>query len=90
MKKAQPNMTIKTVRVSEKGQIAIPREVRESAGIEKGDVLVVFQDNERILLQKVQTVAKKAEDEFAYLVKLSEKTFAKLWSNKKDEVWDKM
>ncbi len=86
---AKRSMSIKTVKVSEKGQIAIPRDVRESAGIRKGDELILFQENETILLQKMQKVAKGLRGEFDYLVKHSEEVFNRLWSNKKDEVWDK-
>jgi hypothetical protein len=38
----------------------------------------------------MQLVTKKTREEFDYLVKLSEGVFTKLWSNKKDEVWDKL
>lgn len=82
-------MVLKTVRVSEKGQIAIPREIRERVGIKKGDELVMLQEDEKILLQKMRPMTKKMRGEFDYLVKLSEGVFAKLWSNKEDEIWDK-
>jgi AbrB family looped-hinge helix DNA binding protein len=88
--RTETEMVIKTVRVSEKGQIAIPRKIRERVGIKKGDELVMFQEDEKILLQKMQLVTKKTREEFDYLVKLSEGVFTKLWSNKKDEVWDKL
>ena len=34
-------MAIKTVKVSDKGQIAIPQSIRENMGIEKGDELIL-------------------------------------------------
>ncbi|HEY4680436.1 MAG TPA: AbrB/MazE/SpoVT family DNA-binding domain-containing protein [Nitrosarchaeum sp.] len=43
--------TLKTVNVSEKGQIAIPREIRILLGIKKGDRLVLTAKNEKILIQ---------------------------------------
>lgn len=89
----RPNMTIKTVKVSEKGQIAIPRIIRERVGIEKGDELVVFQEDKKIMLQKIQDMKgmnKHIKSEFYYLVKLSEGVAKKLWSSKKDEAWDKL
>ena len=42
--------TLKTVNVSEKGQIAIPREIRILLGIKKGDRLVLTAKNEKILI----------------------------------------
>ena len=36
-----------TVKVGEKGQIVIPKEVREMFGIEPGDLLMLLADQER-------------------------------------------
>ncbi|MBP7737046.1 MAG: AbrB/MazE/SpoVT family DNA-binding domain-containing protein [Spirochaetes bacterium] len=47
-----------TVKVSERGQIAIPIELREDLGIKKGDVLLVGRkaDNKGIVLVKLDVV----------------------------------
>lgn len=79
------DMLIRTVKVSEKGQIAIPKEVREKSGIKKGDVLVVYQDKDKIMLEKD---SRALEDDFEDLRKLSQLTMKKLWDNKEDEIWD--
>ena len=82
--------TIKTVNVSEKGQIAIPKEIQNSLGIKKGDRLVIITKNRKILIQKAENIEKQMEDDFADLVKFSELSLNKLWSNKKDDdVWNK-
>ncbi len=60
-------METRTVTVSEKGQIAIPVGIRNGAGIEKGDVLVLVQDGERILIEKSKTVAKNVSTGFLKL-----------------------
>lgn len=78
-------MIIRTVKVSEKGQIAIPKEVRKKSGIKKGDVLVVYQDKDKIMLEKD---SKALKDDFEDLRKLSQLTMKKLWDNKEDEIWD--
>ena len=82
-------MSIKTVRVSEKGQIAIPQTIREKMGIEKGDDLVLFQIDNKILLEKAQNVAEKIEDDFKDITHFSEKSLKSIWDNKKDNVWNK-
>ena len=74
---------IKTVRVSEKGQIAIPQSVRNSLGISKGDELVLFQVGEEILLKKTQEVLEKFGCAIA-----SEQSLAKTWlTPEEDELW---
>ncbi|MBI2144442.1 AbrB/MazE/SpoVT family DNA-binding domain-containing protein [Candidatus Woesearchaeota archaeon] len=78
-------MQVKTVKVSEKGQIAIPLDVREAIGLKKGDELLLLQEGGKILLGKATTALK---DEFMPLLKASEKTAKELWDNEFDEVWD--
>lgn len=80
--------TLKTVSVSEKGQIAIPKEIQILLGIKKGDRLVLTAKNEKLLIQKATKVAKQIEDDFGPLTKMSERTAKKLWDNKDDEIWN--
>ena len=79
-------MTLKTVNVSEKGQIAIPREIRVLLGIKKGDRLLLTAKNKKLLIQKATNLTKQMEDD---LVDYSELSLKKLWLNKKDDVWNK-
>ncbi len=81
-------MIVKTVKVSDKGQIAIPLEIREEAGIEKGDELVLVQEGKKILVEPAVKISKRVKDDFSDLLKLSEKSLKKLWDNKADKVWD--
>lgn len=82
------NMIVKTVKVSDKGQIAIPQEIREEAGIKKGEELIIVQDNGTILLEKAQRVATKMKDDFKDLLKFSEQSLKKVWDNKEDDIWN--
>ena len=81
-------MPVTIVKVSEKGQIAIPQPIREKMGIEKGDELVIFQADDSILLEKSSKVEGKMKDDFKDIMKLSERSLKKIWSNKKDEIWN--
>lgn len=81
-------MIVKTVKVSEKGQIAIPLDVRENIGLNKGDELLLIQEGDKMLLEKTSKASQLLKDEFAYLLKASEKTAKELWDNKYDEAWD--
>lgn len=78
------NMIIKTIKVSEKGQIALPVDIREQANIHKGDSLIVIEDNGKILLEKTN---EKIKDSFKDLLKLSERSLKNVWNNKSDNIW---
>ncbi len=82
------NIDLETVRVSAKGQIAIPKRVRDSLSIKKGDKLVMAVKGNKILIEKSSLVARDMKKEFDYLVKLSERTAKKIWDNKSDEIWN--
>ncbi|MBS3140633.1 AbrB/MazE/SpoVT family DNA-binding domain-containing protein, partial [Candidatus Woesearchaeota archaeon] len=57
-------MIIKTINVSEKGQIVIPTEMREVVGIEQGDKLILMQEDGKIMMQKVEKVSKEIKEDF--------------------------
>jgi AbrB family looped-hinge helix DNA binding protein len=88
MKRVEKNMRIRTVKVSDKGQISIPIDIRNSLGLRRGDELILIQIDNKILMEKPVRIAKKAKTSFRYLLKHSEKVASKLWENKEDEVWD--
>ncbi|MFH1053862.1 MAG: AbrB/MazE/SpoVT family DNA-binding domain-containing protein [Candidatus Woesearchaeota archaeon] len=78
---------MKTVRVSEKGQIAIPQSIRQIMGIHQGDDLVMFQVDGKLLLEKTQKAEQKMKDDFKDILKFSEKSLKAVWDNKEDDVW---
>ena len=80
---------IKTLRVSDKGQIAIPNSVRQKLGIQRGDNLVLFEIEGKILLEKQQKVSEKMKDEFKDILHFSEQSLKEVWDNPEDEIWDK-
>ncbi len=73
------------VKVSQKGQIAIPSEIQRDLGIKKGDELVLIRKGDKILLEKA---ARKLEGEFDDIADILERSLKKIWLNKKDEVWN--
>lgn len=75
-------MDAKVVRVSAKGQIAIPVAMRRQIQLEEGDDLLLLSDGKRIVLEKV------SEDRFADLRHHAQLVANKLWDNKEDEVWN--
>lgn len=79
-------MIVKTVKVSEKGQIAIPQMIREEAHIERGDELIIIQENGKIFLEKIEDSSLR--DDFKDLKKHSELSLKEIWDNEQDDVWN--
>tara|TARA_Y100000310_G_scaffold345532_1_gene466148 strand:- start:11545 stop:11778 length:234 start_codon:yes stop_codon:yes gene_type:complete len=75
-------METKLVKITDKGQISIPTSMRKATGIKKGDELIVIQEGNIIILEKVK------KSSFKDLLKHSEKVAEKLWGNKEDDIWD--
>jgi len=78
------DMEIKVLKITDKGQISIPTQFQKLLNIHKGSNLIAVQQGDTIILQPVR------ESQFKDLVKHSETVAKKVWSNKKDEIWDKI
>ena len=78
---------MKTIKVSDKGQIAIPQPMRETLGIERGDDLVVIQIDSTILIEKAQKTEQRLQDDFKDILKFSERSLKEVWDNKSDDIW---
>lgn len=84
-------MNIKTIKLSDKGQISIPKDIRKEMHLNKGDKLVLMTKGEQLIMQKADLLLKKfnIEQESIGTMTLSEKTLKKDWDNKYDERWNK-
>ena len=78
---------LKTIKVSDKGQIAIPQIIREKAGIDKGDELIIIQIGGKILLEKSKKISNQIKDDFKDIIDFSEQSLKEVWDNKDDEIW---
>lgn len=83
-------LKFKTIKVSQKGQIAIPSDMRKELGIKHGQELLVVKKGDKLLIEKSTRTSKRFAGEFDYMLKHAEKVAKKLWENKEDEVWDKL
>lgn len=77
----------KTIRLSDKGQIAIPVEIQCEMGIRKGDELLLIKKGEKVILEKPKKFALTLEDEFEDLERISEISL-KSRQGKTDDVWN--
>ena len=80
-------MEIKIIKMSEKGQIAIPRLIREKIGLDKGDELLLFEVDGKIMLEKVNMFSKIIKDSFKDIEKFNEESLKEVWDNKEDDIW---
>jgi AbrB family looped-hinge helix DNA binding protein len=81
---------IETIKVSSRGQIVIPENVRKNHHIEEGTKLILIEQDSRLILEKEKDFIKKIQGmEDAGWLSLAEKNLAELWDNKKDEEWKK-
>ena len=81
------SMEIKTVKVSDKGQIAIPSSIREKIGIDKGDELILCENEGKILIQKLNKISKSIKDGFKDILKYNQDSLKEVWDNKEDDIW---
>lgn len=74
---------MRTVTVTEKGQIAIPKEIRKLEGFKEGTKIVILAFNNKVELRPLKQLNEKL---FPALV--SEKSLAKDWLTKEeDDAW---
>mgnify|MGYP001583434342 CR=1 FL=1 len=71
---------IKTVKITDKGQIAVPKEIRKLEGFRLGDKVAIIAFRDRIELRPLNKLNK---DIFTLLA--SERSLAKDWLSKEDE-----
>ena len=86
---------IETVKVSSKGQIVIPEDIRKSLNIREGTKLVMIENGNKIVIELEKDFINNLDklnldkDKLGWLL-LAEKGLAKIWDNPKDdETWGK-
>jgi AbrB family looped-hinge helix DNA binding protein len=80
---------LRTVTVSEKGQVAIPVDIRRRLNIRKGQTLVLQVTEDKLLIAKSEDVSRMMRAEFRHLLESSKNTARGLWENERDAIWDK-
>ncbi len=76
-------LEIKTATITDKGQIAIPRDVREIEGFSEGMKIVILAFPDHIELRTMKQLNEKMSCAMA-----SEKSLSKDWNSKEeDEAW---
>lgn len=77
-------------KVSSKGQLVIPEDIRKSLGIKEGSTCVLRTVGKQLILEKEDDVQRKLEfleeqKEREGWLRLAEHSLKKVWDNKEDE-----
>lgn len=80
---------IRTIKVSQKGQVSIPTDIRKKMKIKKGDDLVMMVKDSKIVLEKSEDVGLLLDGEFEDVKAITEEGLKKLWLNKHDNAWNR-
>lgn len=74
---------IKSATITEKGQIAIPRNIREMKGFEEGSKIAILAYEDHIELRPMSQISRRMDAALA-----SEKVLAKEWNTpEEDKAW---
>lgn len=75
-----PLLEIKTATITEKGQIAIPKNIRKIKGFKTGSKVAILSFEDHIELRPMTQIRERMATAIA-----SEKSLAKDWNSKEDE-----
>ena len=79
-----PLIEMKTVTITGKGQIAIPKDIRALEGFKEGSKIAILAYEDRIELRPLKQI-----NERMFTALASENTLAKDWNSKEDdEAWN--
>lgn len=77
-----------TLRVSSKGQIVIPKEVRERHHLDRDTDLVLIEAGDTLVLRKKADVEKILRNRFHPFLRAAEAGLAELGDDPEDNVWE--
>jgi|WetSurMetagenome_2_1015567.scaffolds.fasta_scaffold407052_2 AbrB family looped-hinge helix DNA binding protein len=82
---------LRTITLSEKGQISIPISVRKDMKLKKGEKLLLLAEKGKITLTKVNEMLERIEQhaEVTETMLASQNALKKEWDNEYDERWNK-
>jgi AbrB family looped-hinge helix DNA binding protein len=79
---------VKTVKLTEKGQLTIPADALRAMNARKGTEFLFIQEGDRIVLVKASAVGRQLLDDMGGWEALAAPAFQDLWENEDDEIWN--
>ena len=71
------------ITVGEKGQIVIPKKMRNDFKIEKGTKLLIIKEKDKMIIKPI-----KLDEEDYFWMLASESSLKETWDNEYDKRWD--
>lgn len=81
-------MLVKTVRLTDKGQLTVPAEALRALNARKGTQFLLIQEGDRIVLVKASAVGKAVINDLGGWEGLAAPAFGDVWGSEADDVWD--
>ena len=79
---------LKTVKITPKGQIAIPKDIRKIRGFKEGSKIALLAFDDHIEMRPLSSMTRAASKESVLTYLASESSLAKDWLTKEeDEAW---
>jgi AbrB family looped-hinge helix DNA binding protein len=73
------------VRVQEKGQVTLPSDLRKKLGLKKGDIVLITETSDGILISPQEVITTKALDEIGAILKEQGLSLEELIESGRDE-----
>ena len=80
-------MYARTVKMTGKGQIVVPKEMRISLGLKRNSTILLIQKDDDIIMKKPESLKDMVED-FPELRAATERVFGEVWKDEDDKLWE--
>jgi len=70
-----------------KGQIVVPKEMRDRMGFKRNSMILLLQKDDNIILKKPESLEALVED-FPEVRAATEEVLKKVWENEDDKLWE--
>jgi AbrB family looped-hinge helix DNA binding protein len=80
-------MYARTVKMTGKGQIVVPKEMRDSIGLKRNSMILLIQKDKDIILKKPECLEAVIED-FPEFRVASLEVLKEVWKDEDDKLWE--
>jgi AbrB family looped-hinge helix DNA binding protein len=83
-------MVVGIIKMSSKGQVVIPREIRVALNMDEGSVFTISSNQDSVILKKMKVPSEKdlVDEIESWTDDLQLEKMTEIWDNEADEVWE--